>query len=553
MKLKLLNKKIIYKLKKVIILPVVIASTISFAGCTADEEEIEANTEEKKREERKSSVSSDMNSNDERMTYIDEIVDENLNSMELEKDENQIYTIDNEKYNTIVDFSIIDTSIEKNVIDNMYTSYPYSEYYNTKEALNRYYAIEEYDSNNSLKYISNCKIDKEKLKNKVISNNASFLKRTEYTMFSELSSSDFNLAIDAIVDTLNNRLNDEIDIYQLDSNLDKLKIIRTDRGGNASVSNEDMILSINPDVINSLGDSDFFYKVICHEANHLVQINSEIEKKNEKYDRNMGILYTWNDLNVNPLGYQWLIESSAEKIMQDETKEKLGKVMYEDMIKDLDSLSLSCIFNENIDSLTIPKLTLQQDLNKLFELFNCKNDKDKEEIVNMLYTFEIVDDNTNDEFDKFHNEKFGEYLDINERYLLSNYCAETLSKIYYKGLINKLETKSTNLNDVFNLMAINEADMNRITRFHGAYSKEQNDFINYYFNIQQEFFNLISKSTNIEQDELFKMYDEYYNSCTDYNLESNLLENNQKEILGKIIETRFEIKPSDNLYTYVNK
>lgn len=554
MKLKRVNKKAIYYLKKTIVLPMIITTTISLASCL-DNKDIQGIDDDKKdRRKERTTLSNEI----EEKTTKEEI--SNYESIDIENDknienvtENKNFELDEQKYNIVVDLSNVNTDSVIKQIEEMNVNYPYSEYFNTTEALKRYYSMDEYNSNKKLNIITDNGINKNKLLESVLSNNELFLKETKYTYLSELSNSDINSAINAIVDTLNKRIKEDIDLEQLDTNLSNLKIVQSDRCGNASVSNDDTILSINPKAIAALGDKDFFYKVICHESNHLVQINSDIEKKNEKYDRNMGILYVWNDLEINPLEYQWLIEASAEKIMQMETSDKLGKVMYEDMIKDLDSLTLSCIFNDDIDELTIPKITLQPDLDKLFNTFNCKDDNEKQELINMLYTFEIVDDTANDSFDNFYQSKNGEVMDINERYLLSNYCAETLSKYYYKGLITKLKTNSTNLYDVFNLMAVNEADMNRITRFHGCNSNEQKEFITYYNKIQGNMFSLLSESTNIEKDELYYMYDTYYDYKTNYNYESNLLNDNQKVILQNIIETRNQIKPDDNLYTYVNK
>jgi len=549
MKLKIINKKIIRNLKKSVILPIVVSSTISFSGCLKNDELENTDKVKKYNKEENFSLSSNYEKNT--TSTKENIVTHDETYILNEEEKN--FSLNENKYNETVDFSNLDVDDAVNQIDLLNVNYPYSEYFNTKDALKRYYAIEEYDDDKKITFITNNGIDKDRLFETVLSNNKMFLENTQYKYLKNLSNSDLELAIDAIVDTLNKRIKDNIDLNQLDTNLFDLKIVESDRCGNASVSDEDMILSINPKVISALGDRDFFYKVICHESNHLVQINSRIEKNNEKYDRNMGILYVWNDLEVNPLEYQWLIEASAEKIMQHETSDKLGKVMYEDMIKDLDSLTLSCIFNDDIDELTIPKVTLQSNLDKLFEIFNCKTNDEKEEIINMLYTFEIVDDNVNEAFDNFYKSKNNEIMDINEKYLLTNYCAETLSKNYYKGLIKKLEVNSTELNDVFNLMAVNEADMNRITRFHGCNSNEQKDFIEYYNHIQNIMFELLSKSTNISKEELYYMYDEYYNYKTDYNYASNLLNDNQKVILKNIIETRNQIKPDDNLYTYVNK
>lgn len=324
-----------------------------------------------------------------------------ISDKDSEINEFEKYNLDYDKINNIfVSFNNIDTkkSLEK-IKDKKITFY-FRDLIEPDKAINKYNLMKEYDSSHDLEFISDKKINKSLLKNKVIKNTEEYFNSNPKAYHSKLSDSDFNKIFDYLVESLNNSINDEIDIYELDDNLKDLKIVNLTSNSNGVFETYNNVLGINVELINYLNKNNILEMICSHEAKHIIQSGSILEKDNELYNKNIGILYEWDDLEYNSLNYQWFVEGSAEKLMLLDMDGINDSDVYKYMVSTIDSIYFSSIYNEEVNEYTLPNISLQSNLNKLFDYFNCEDDKDKEEIIMFMNMYEIINNNSNTFFAK---------------------------------------------------------------------------------------------------------------------------------------------------------
>lgn len=279
---------------------------------------------------------------------------------------------------------------------------------------------------------------------------------------------------------------------------------------------DDGIMAFNLEVIatrqQQYPNVDYLRMTVLHEGNHLVQVSSVKERENEGYDRNLGIAYSWNDLKVNPLLYTWYVESSAEYLKNYQYGEGIERTAnYENQVKSLESVTLATLLKDGVTETTFAQLSLQSDLNKLFEHFNCRTDADKLEVLQMMYSLEVCL-NQPTEFSKFYKETTGSSLDIyNYQDSLKASIAQTLTKKFYENLAISTASNQYSLKDIFSIMSTFEIEMNRLTKFSNDYYEASNrEFISNYGGIQRQYLELISKSLNMSVDDLLSLYNSYY-------------------------------------------
>lgn len=488
-----INKKILNKIKNklvLIVLPISIA--ISFIGCNSEKrntkEETVMNSYYSEIEDDKTSdivESNEYDNNVENSWYIDSSEKDVLESSIVDSMQESEYSgnINDFDYTQEISFENIDTSNLENTIKSKRAHYQYENLYNTKATLDKYYSIKEYKSQNNFILIneSNSEINKNKFKEVVKQNTKDFLANNKKALYSELTESNFNTIFDTVCYILNYRLKDDIDKEQLEEKLMNLKIVQYNQSGYGALTDDNTILAINTDTVLKNGNTTFLNMVAAHEANHLVQINSETEEKEEQlYKKNLGVLYDFDDKNLDALNYQWLEEAAAEELMKynlDEVDTK--NIQYTNQVSALESISFSTIPKADADAITLSKLLCQSDLDKVFDLFNCETEEDKIEVINMFYTFETIfntkfckDNNiTQDNVYKFDNQ---------------NVMITTLTKNFYLNLTNTLKNRSESLQNIFYLIDTFETEMNKLSG-----GSIQNDD---YYVIKNEFMNILGYS-----------------------------------------------------------
>lgn len=394
-------------------------------------------------------------------------------------------------------------------ISNVEVVYKDSDLFNIEEALELYNNMDiENISSNSV--INNNKVDENKLYQLVLENNKKFLASDKTNKYKDINQSQLKSIVSIVVTQLNEQLqsNPEIDTNILDNTLKNLKIFECEIFGNASVELEDEKLCLNFKAINSLQqqnpDVDMLERTVKHESDHLIQVSYP---KNDEFKYNMGISYSYNNLSVNPLYWQWYVEGSAEKLTLKEIDD--APFSYRDQVKGLESLTLATITDKDNEVTDIEDLSLQKDLNKLFEYFNATTENQKEEVIKMMFSYDIIF-NDNKEFMERAKEKKGSF-DLIQLYdyqdeLKGSIC-QTLTKIFYSNLANSLVEQEMSLNDVYSLIRVFETEMCRISDYDNTTKTDVNStFVNNYNNIQNEFFTNLSIVTNMSNDEIKASY-----------------------------------------------
>ncbi len=420
--------------------------------------------------------------------------------------------------------------------------YENSKYFQIDEALDKYKNINEYETISS-NFIKDGKLEEEALKRRILDNNNQYFADRKSGRYSLLDSTTFDKVFNALVDSINYQLarGTDIDIAQLDDNLTNLRLFRMTSPGSGMVT-DDGILAVNLEVIATrqleYPNVDYLRMTVIHEGNHLMQISSVKEREEEGYSKNLGIAYSWDDLKVNPLLYTWYTESSAEYLKYYQYGEGAENTSYENQVKALEMLTLTTMLKDGADETTFAKLSFQSDLNKLFTLFNCQDDTEKLEILNMMYALEICL-NQPTEFTKFYKEQTSSSLDIySYQDSLKSSIAQTLTKRFYENLASYMKNNQISLKSIFSMISSFEVEMNRFTKYSNDYYIGSNEsFINMYKEIQGEYFEILSNSLDMSIEELSTLYNSYYHDGI-ANVNNATLETTEEDFINRLLQSR---------------
>lgn len=412
-------------------------------------------------------------------------------------------------------------------IKSIVVKYPYEELYDIDAALDKYNQVV-FDVNYAPNVFTNdAELSPSKLLDVVMQNNQNYLNDQKNkiggTFYKQLNRSELYNICRIICDAFNDYSKaGTIDINKVKSYLTTLKIF-TDPISEVAFTSYDDCLVINPNNVDALDlitqgmtKEQVYKKLIFHEIMHMFQKSSPEMEKANKYYFNSGIAYSWKDLKVNPLMFDWFVEASAEKNEADYTDGKT--ILYQDFVAHLDSLSLSTILNDNVQVNQTENLCFSNKLDKLFEQFDCKTNDEKKEVIKLLYAIDImqVDRSDADDNDFFIRckEVYGKEFttdQINElsQTIKASECL-TLTKQFYLNLAKQLKEKQIGLQDVFYLITVFENDLNS----HIKYTKSERfqydePFLNEYIKVQDQFFDAIARSNDYTVDQLLDLYNNY--------------------------------------------
>lgn len=504
----------ILKKGKLVLLPISIATAITITGCS-----LVPNGNRAKYSNSNSSLASSYN-------YSDNSSFESKNNITSNYTKDKTTTnVDLENYNismkdimngelikTKLDFSNSNYNDFKCFLDNLTTCYEYESLYNFEDSLSEYNTLNLVISHNSdLKSIT-----EDELYSVIVKNNKEYKKNVKTSIYKELSIDEIKEMCSLIVEIVNNSLNsNDISIDRVKCVLSDLKLFKqTSSVANAFVTDDNcLIISPNMLQIASLINGNGTEKdVFIHEINHLLQkgCNCDLES-NSNLKRNFGISYAFNNVKVNSLDFTWLYEASAEKNMMNLTGHE--PLVYKNMIGYLESLSLVNLVDDNYSVKATEELSFKRSLNDLYNYFGVTTDNEKKEILNMMYSIEIMQQAPND-FYKLLEELTGRKKDnflIDEvNYTVKASICETLAKLFYKNLSKNIVNKDVTLEDVFYLISLFENDLNSHIKYKDNTKYSYNEeFINIYVNIQDNFFYELAKSRNCSQEEIEIAFDNY--------------------------------------------
>lgn len=411
--------------------------------------------------------------------------------------------------NKQLSMSEVEDNIFDTYLDNNQPQYDYEKYYQIDKAVDKEtnYKEKNHEHNAMIELVDD-KFDADIISKTILTNNKKYMDNISSTSinkyaYEELSTTEINEVANIIAKSLNYELqqNKYIDINELRCVVGNLKVFNSSGIGNAYVDAETGCMVLSPNMIkvsgimNDKGENNW-EDVITHESKHLCQIPCK-DNYEEEYTT-LGISKEWSDLEVNPLAWRWFYEGSAEKTMMNQTER--GAITYNHLVSYIDSLNLATILNDD-SSMSVEEIGLQSDSELLYEKFNCQNQQEKDEIIKMMYSIDIIQFDKED-FNKQIGELSEDEINVLDRNLKKGICS-TLTRNFYDDLSNKLKNSSMKTDDIFQLISVFEGDINSHMQLKKVERYEQNkEFMDYYINLQDNFFECLATSNDISPEEL---------------------------------------------------
>lgn len=305
----------------------------------------------------------------------------------------------------------------------------------------------------------------------------------------------------------------DLDWNRVYCNLGNLKILyKTGLLAYAQV-NDDLILSLNASTAHMatvLNGEDAFTQILAHEIIHIIQIGCVCENI-ENASRRAGISMYWDDFPLNTADWTWMVEGSAERHSCVITG--IGAIAYQYKMDYLCSLTLSLLLRDSVKADTIECLSFYDDTELLFETFGCKTEEERDELLKMMITMQILQMQP-ENFHYLIKEQTGVDLKNDEEAMdqfslsLKPAVCTTLAKEFYENLATFLQDNQISCNDLFFLLNLFEGHMFR----HLSYTKEaleeiNRPFMDNYRALREALFTAL-EADNPGMD-LFALYEDY--------------------------------------------
>ena len=271
----------------------------------------------------------------------------------------------------------------------------------------------------------------------------------------------------------------DLDLDRIYCNLGNLKILYKPGMLDYAQMNQDMIMSISQtsaNILQTLKGEHAFRNVIIHETMHILQLGCVCEDI-ENCTRRAGICVYWGDFLLNTTDWTWLAEGSAERNMCRLTGESATTYQYK--MDYICSFTLSLLLREEVEPDTIQTLCFYSDPQLLFDAFGCTTDAEKEEIVNMMITMEILQSQPNYFFLTYAEATGTDPRDEEETlnqfyYSLKPAVCITLAREFFTNLTAYIQENAIPAGDLCFLLALFESTMNQ----HLRYTDESRESIN---------------------------------------------------------------------------
>lgn len=422
---------------------------------------------------------------------------------------NFIYNNSEYNYNISIEYnSLYDKKIQNFDLNNEFSNYINS-YYIDYDYINNYnidYLLDKSKNTIDLKsdYYNNHINTGEQLYEVVLKNNNRFMNESiNRNFYNKFSNYKLKKICNIIMNTINRYINSENrnEVYEV---LNNLKILSKNINSNGYVNDNDLLIISE----NNSFNGETFENIVSHEAIHLLQKNSS--KNIKDGSKRIGVCINWKEEKINSLDWPWFYEASAAKCMENTLNTTSGS--YRNDINFLELLKLTTILNTT-NSIELEEICNNKNINNLFDFFNCNDDKEKKELVALMYSIEIITNKPNEFIEIIQNNDTSSILKI------KNDIYTNLSKYFYKNLSTGIKNSIISLNEIFSLINLFESNINNnlVTNYYGNFEKNK-EFMQEYSDIQNQFFYQLGISLNISYDII---YDAYINYVTNYNFSND--------------------------------
>lgn len=460
-------------------------------------------------------------------------------------DENYVFDVDFEAFYKDADISedFLQTGIEfsdeamsefEAYLDGVKVVYPYEDKYNIDSTLAAYRLIDK-SSDNFDNIFVNGEISPQVLYELVSINNKDVLKK--YLLPENMTLRLCEMVCKVVNDYV--KSNPEADLNLLS---EKLLLLKTgnilDFGfgtygiENGLMINENLLKGDNPENVS-------MEETVYHEVFHLIQ--SDILRDYEEYS--YGFCHKFKDLpgEINTLNLTWFVEGAAECMTRDYLGSELDaskawEGFYTDLIRRFELIKAATLIDSKTKLHDFENLSTTDNLEALFEYFDCKNEDDKREVLAMMFAMEVNTDlnqvsESNLFFEK--NPEINAYSEEVKKAFEGSIC-KTLSKQFYENLVS---LSGVTVKDIFSLISIYENEISRFTWYETNLVRLQ-DFFDTYNGIQLAFFELMSEQLGMSAWDIADSYSAFnaYNTVDAESLD--FLPEDKRDYYGYMIDIR---------------
>ena len=350
-----------------------------------------------------------------------------------------------------------------------------------------------------------------------------------------------------IIDTVSVKY-PEIDWPRVYCNLGKLKILYNTGMLSYAQVTPDLILAIsknNTQIVLNMKGEDGFSRVLIHEIIHIMQIGCACENI-ENCGRRAGISVYWDDFTLNTTDWTWMVEGSAERIMCSITGGEA--VSYQYKMDYLCSLTMSVLLRDTVKADTMETLCFYSDPELLFDAFGCENEAQREELLNMMITLQVLQMQPT-AFHLAYAEATGIDLKADQdamdqfSYSLKPAICITLAKEFYENLVPFLEENQLSCNDLFFLINLFEGHLNQHLNYSNPSKQEINQpFITAYQKLRTALFAALEQDNpDLDIDALYFAYDITASGEKLLNAELRILPEEKRDFLAERAQWQFDL------------
>jgi len=372
----------------------------------------------------------------------------------------------------------------KELIDSVDNEYPYSHLYETDKAMERLSFDCSVDSHACSALDSDGKLTVSHMADTVCENNEAFLLAKPFG-YEDVDRDYIEDICSLIIETVNAMLekHPDIDRQRVYCNLGNLKILYDTGMLDFAQVTDKWVLAVNnltASMAQTLKGEGAYRNTIMHETMHLIQIGCQCESIGEAAGRRCGICVHWEDWEMNSADWGWFFEASAERCAS--SLANTDPMTYTYLIDYLSSFNMAAILDGDNAADRMETVCFYSDPEILFSAFNCESEEERRELINAIISVNVLQ-NSPDAFFEAYKKEYGARPDADEeklelfRYSLKPSVAVTLTKHYYKSLVDLLGEREIPLNDLFFLINAFESQLNQ----HLSYDMDKISDINEHF------------------------------------------------------------------------
>lgn len=447
--------------------------------------------------------------------------------------------------------------VMQNEVERTEVSYAYEDLMNVAAAYERYQSLPVYGGKVYPVFENGC-VSEEILYEKVVENNKEFFAGTDgYELVTELEDEYIRQACNVICQTINKALeNPDYNISREDCStlLWNLCIVKDCAGTtNAHIDKDGkmVLMPTNMETMKGIAmDDQAAGEIISHETFHLMQRASKDRAEALGMDSIYGFSYEFpkGTLKVNSLDNTWIVEGMAE-ILASEFWE-MEPITYQSKISYLNTLEYVHALGNYYKAGEMKSLILQKSIERVFEAFNCQTLEEQMELLKVLYTVNVIQEEPEDFMEAFKETLGHEYSEeelVMLKLQLKNSVCQYFTKIFYSNLAAQLLNNTSSVEDIFELISTYESDMN----LHLDYTDETRQevfsgFFETYVCLQNKFFDQIADCIGVSSDEIRMAYDQF-NGKMEIQMKSTLFISDSPERTFDLIEIPWVTKEFERL------